>query len=224
MSNTEASNGLSAETADGPPMYHKIFVTASPLGIDPNETFPPVLGDFGGFAAADWTCTYYAFLAGMVSDWDGVTPVFQAILSTSDANARDRNLIEGAVISTSGETVAADSTEFWSGFHSAMINYDENGSPVPANSPVWTGTSGDGTWSGQSCDKWNDQIPLGTVGTTASATSAWTEDNTRDCALSARLYCISPAMVVPEPSSFILLTIGAVGLLAYGWRRRFQRH
>ncbi|NQU23610.1 MAG: PEP-CTERM sorting domain-containing protein [Candidatus Nealsonbacteria bacterium] len=25
---------------------------------------------------------------------------------------------------------------------------------------------------------------------------------------------------VPEPSTLILLTMGAVGLLAYGWRRR----
>lgn len=186
------NNGFSFEIAYVPPKTHTIFVTSIATDVDPSESFPPLYPSWGGFDAADWTCTYHAYLGGSIPGWDGLAIVYQAVISTGVENAQDRLLIEGAILNTAGQTVADSAADFWSGTLQTGITCDENGLAVSADSPVWTGTFADGTHAGASCGAWNELTGIGTVGRSNHTGSVWTASHDQSCNESARLYCLSP--------------------------------
>lgn len=71
------------------------------------------------------------------------------------------------------------------------INVTENGSVV--DGLVWTGTSRDGTWTGNDCNAWStNQAPsdTGSVGRTSLATASWSRDTEAPCDNNTfHLYC-----------------------------------
>ncbi|NQU25686.1 MAG: hypothetical protein HQ567_30735, partial [Candidatus Nealsonbacteria bacterium] len=186
------NNGFSFEIAYVPPKEHRIFVTSVETTIDQNESFPPPYPGWGGLAAADWTCTYHAYLGGYLPNWDGLQVVYHAVLSTTAETAHDSLQIEGPILNTAGQTVADSAAEFWSGTLQNGITYDETGAAAPANSLVWTGTLNDGSYGGNSCGAWNDVNFNGLVGLSDETSLGWTSSHTQPCTASARLYCLSP--------------------------------
>jgi len=188
------NNGVSFEVAYVPPKEHTVFVASTDYTIDPSQSFPPNPGTFGGLAAADWQCTMRAFQGGLVSNWDGVTIVYRAILSTPTINARDRGLIEGEVYNLADELVAHDAGQFWSDSLQNPVGYDEDANVVPVLTEAWTGSFVDGGHSGNSCTGWTDTVGTGTVGDASQTASNWLNADFQGCNLTAKLYCISPAM------------------------------
>ena len=63
---------------------------------------------------------------------------------------------------------------------------------------------------------WTGVTPSGSFANIVSALPAGYAWNT------SALYTLGDVTLVPEPSTFVLLAAGAIGLLGYAWRRRRQ--
>ena len=77
------------------------------------------------------------------------------------------------------------------------IQVTEMGTVLPANEPVWTGTTIGGVSSTYDCQGWseNRSIFSGTYGSSSSATSTWTNYSIRSCDYTAHLYCFETVEV-----------------------------
>ena len=196
-----ANNGLPFivdAVADPVASYHLAFVTSGYLQLTSSDSYPPAPGGFNSLDAADYNCTVYALNAGLIPNWDGVSLVYQAIMSDEFINASDRLSIEGPIRNMIGEEVAANAFDFWDGIISAPIAYTEYGSSIPSSSTtVWTGTSYDGWSTGSTCESWDtaSRGSLATVGDAYSTDQNFLEyDQTGCLSQSARVYCISPPL------------------------------
>lgn len=89
------------------------------------------------------------------------------------------------------ETVVADNrNDLIDGTLDHAIDRDESGVAV-TDSPVWTGSSSNGTLIAVNCSDWTSVAggQTGKVGSSASVNGAWSDSMDRSCAQSARLYC-----------------------------------
>ena len=187
-----SNNGLMFTIETNPAVYHEIFATADVFSISSDTSVPPVGGTFGGLNAADWQCTFSAYMAGKVPTWNGVDLVYKAVLSLDGTNARDRFTLNGPLYNTVGELISMGSGDLWDGSLANDVGYDQYGSPVSGD--VWSGTTPSGFWGGSSCGNWDypDSGVLGTIGNSTVNYSAWISGGTKDCEDVARLYCMSP--------------------------------
>jgi autotransporter-associated beta strand protein len=178
--------------------YQLVFVTSCLVGITSAAGFPPSdTGSFCGIPDADWLVTYFAYNAGLVSqDWNWQDTVYHAILSDYASDAIDGIPIVAPVYNMHGDLVAATRGQFWSGNHQAAINYDENGQPISGSQAVWTGSYWDGTRAEDSCKNWNMPFWEGTVGNANSAGMAWARNGMLQGDYPARLYAVSPPVIV----------------------------
>jgi hypothetical protein len=193
-----------------------MFVTSSLSSISASTTVPPQFPAFGGVGAADWVVTFDAFNAGLVPGWDGMTPLWHALLSTSTLGAYLHVPVAGPVYNLKGQLMAKNFTQFWSGTLLAPI-VDEKGDPVSTTS-VWTGTMDGGTVAPfETADDWtsNFDMPVAAGDASQLGGGSWLNGSQPFSASGrARLYGVSPVFtvpnLVPEPSSFMLLAVGAV--------------
>ena len=127
-------------------------------------------------------------------DWDGLTILYHAILSTGTVNAASRIQVYGPVYNTHGGLLAANAAGLWSGSLLAPVGYDEYGTAITSYSLVWTGTVPDGSWAGDGCRAWNDPGNgfYGNVGNALQSNGEWISWSLQTCNLTARLYGISP--------------------------------
>ena len=196
--------------------YHLIFATSFQTNIDSIPSLPPVNPfSFGSLEAGDWVTTvaaHWADLPGM-EDWDGLEQIYTALLSIDGMDARDRITIEAPVYNTGGQLIALDADDLWDGSIENPVGFDEEGNGIEGDADVWTGTVGDGTWSHPldpaSCGNWDTPGPFesGETGDALYNDSFWIQAGTQTCSMTARLYGVSPAITVPEPSCLCLLFV-----------------
>ncbi len=190
--------------------YHLVFVTAGKL--ESTSTDISIYNNFVQTAAAG-----NPSLTGtdMGVNWF-------AIASTASIDAKV-NAVVGAsspVYLLDGTTkVADDFADMWNTNIDLPINLTENlGSPVGASNRVWTGSSADGT------EHVGFSLGLASVtsGNLTQTGAPWLKDLQSDGAGNTyHLYALSSELtVVPEPTTFALGIVSAVGLLGFLWRRR----
>lgn len=162
-----------------PALTHTIFLSS--VAYD---------GNFGGLEGADAECERLATAAGM----GGRT--WRAILSDSDAAARDRIMISGPVFNMNDDFVAADFDDLFDGGTAAFVRFDENGD-LWQDQLVWTGSYPNGTpysAAGPSAYKsdWTSSDGWAMAGETLELGAKWIS-STLNAGWPARLYCIDQA-------------------------------
>ncbi len=134
--------------------------------------------------------TSIAHQIGLLEEpWDGTSIHFRAILSEAfnDADLR-AGIAFYPFVNVHGDVVAMDRDQLWSGNHLAPI-LDQNGNAV-GPVPVWTGSTGEGEWSGFTAEGWLNPFASSgaTVGVVGGAGGTWLDNGTRAANLGARLY------------------------------------
>ena len=193
--------------------YQLIFVTSFLTAITGDQSFPPSPPLFGNRTDADWLVTSAAYNGGLLTNWDGASIVWKALLSddpgTPQANAKDYVPITAPLYNTHGDLIASSAAQLWSGSIDNPVLYDETGTAVTSYPPenrsdvVWTGTRPNGTATDNTCNNWN------TIGTSASAeigdctcityagnTNAWIDQSVQTANMAGRLYGVSPVFAV----------------------------
>ncbi len=172
---------------------HRIFVTSSTFNVVTSNQFPPGPGEFGGLTAADYQCTFAAYDANLIPNWNGTDILYKAVLSDGTTSAVNRITINGPIYNMANQEVAANAAQFWSGSLMCAVGYDENGVPVASGAPVWTGSNPDGTTTAAACNGWLNPNLVGgaTIGNGTAADSTWLTSGSADCNSSLQLYGIS---------------------------------
>ena len=142
-------------------------------------------GNLGGISGADTSCNNLASgasLGGTFISW----------LSNDTLNAIDR--IPGdfsglPFVGTDDVKVADDLTDLTDGSIDSMINKNETGYAITDEDHVFTGTDTDGTAGNDNCDNWNNPAVDNMRGKSNEVSTKWTNENTKECSHSSRLYC-----------------------------------
>ncbi len=180
--------------------YHLLFATDEILSITNSTAFPPIQGEFGNIAQADWQTTYAAANGGLpgTETWDGLGIHYRAILSINGSNARDRLAINGPVYNTHGTPLATSKADLFDGSLAAPVDYDEYGQWIAQYPDVWTGSTATGIWAGSSCTGWNNPAADGLIGNAFTKFSNWLNTGyAQPCNQSARLYGLSEELTAP---------------------------
>jgi PEP-CTERM motif len=217
-----------------PPLSALAALITVPTGLNPGDHYriafvTSTTRDATSSNIADYNA-FVTNVANSVPQLAALSTTWSAIGSTTTVDARDNTLTNPNVgadasvpIYTLNNTLI-DSTNaaLWSSSGSALLaglNIDETGSTHTVL--VWTGSTFTGTGSAGA--------QLGTAnareGTNGNANAAWIQYLTDTSTLSQSLYAMSGVLTVPEPGSFVLAGIAAVGLAVPILRRlRNGRH
>jgi hypothetical protein len=163
----------------------------------PSDTGVPFVGprifvsaqEFSAALAAepggvDGLCDNLAAAAGLPGRWN-------IWISDGTATANERVLGDGPWVDMAGAVVFPDRAAFASGPPATRLRLDERGQTVTFR-PVWTGTSGDGTPTGNDCLSWTSSVAAsrGTVGAVGEGTVEWTRRSTGfPCDGRGHVYC-----------------------------------
>lgn len=158
-----------------------------------------------------------------------LNPEVYAISTANKAWVEGTGDESGPVVGAANYDYLAHNTVGWAGsagLNTAGTDYDSTLLSSAAVSPTTVGTYVDFNFAGTNAqltsliDGWrtdNGGLVLSAPGSTENAGFATKEHAT--AAFRPQLI-VTQGPVVPEPSSFVLLVAGLVGLLAYAWRKR----
>jgi hypothetical protein len=143
-------------------------------------------GALGGLAGADAICMQRASEAGLAG-------TFVAWLSLANSNAFSRIAGARGWRLVDGTPVADDPSDFATNQLLAPLALDEHGTDVRTAGPhPWTGTYGDGTYTGTDCAGWasNATATSGSIGDPKLGSSAFTSAGNLSCDQLHPLYCL----------------------------------
>jgi hypothetical protein len=149
-------------------------------------------GNLGGLAGADTICQGRATAAGLPG-------TYVAWLSTSTVDAVSRLAGARGFVRPDGEPFADQPSEIAANQIFNNLHLDENGNDVGTD-VVWTGTTSDGTASGNTCTDWGVATGNGRSGNSEGGPAAWTDAANTNCSQPHRIYCFG--------SSINALTLG----------------
>ena len=150
-------------------------------------------GDFGGILAADAICQQRAQEATL-------SGVFKAWLSDTNTDAKSR-VSDARYVRMDGALIATNSSDLLDESLANKIEYDEKNQKIENDKEVWTGTKKDGTRSDKNCSNWTDQGEKGIRGKTDQKDNDWTDDDSKDCDKSYRIYCFEQPLPVTSTTS-----------------------
>jgi hypothetical protein len=158
---------------------------AADATVPPGQRVFVTSGDYAAtdLAAFDSLCDDIATATSLGGRWT-------AWLAVGRRGGGERVEGDGPWVDLAGAVVFPDRAAFASG-PVARLRLDERGQEVRA-SPVWTGTSGDGTATGNNCQNWstNAAADVGTLGSVGEGTSEWTRRATAaPCSGRGHVYC-----------------------------------
>ena len=125
--------------------------------------------------------------------------------------------------------MADDYVDLWDGDIDLPLNVNEAGDIVTGNVLAWTGTSYNGSslhigsdlHGGEST---TEHYTLGDAfakaGRSGVTGRSWVDGSALGTGVARPMYAMSGVLTVPEPGSFMLISIGAIGLIGFGRRRR----
>jgi hypothetical protein len=124
---------------------------------------------------------------------------------------------------------ADDYVDLWDGTIDLPLNVNDAGDIVTGNVPAWTGTSFNGSSLHQGSEELGgesttEHYTLGDafakVGQSGVTSRSWVDGVVFGTGVARPLYAMSGTLTVPESGSFMLISIGAIGLIGVGRRRR----
>jgi len=183
-----------------PPFWRqgaRVFVT-SVKGSGDLSTWPDAGGETG-IAAGDAICQARAAAAGLAKPES-----FVAWLSDSTHDARDRLTLDGPWTRIDGVPVANDLVGLIGGHLFTAITIDEYGNN-DSSMRTWTGTTQEGTYTGESCASWSSDSDLahGTLGRKFRSDADWTQYSSSTCDYQwGAIYCFSSAVTDVFYNSF----------------------
>ena len=158
---------------------------AADATVPPGQRVFVTSGDYAAtdLAAFDVLCDGVATAAGLGGRWT-------AWLAFGRRGGGELIEGDGPWVDLAGALVFPDRAAFASG-PVTRLRLDEHGQAV-SSSPAWTGTSGDGTTTGNNCQNWttNAAAAVGTLGSVGEGTSEWTRRATAaPCNSRGHVYC-----------------------------------
>ena len=194
-------------TATATSAFNVVFVTS--VSFDTNLASVP--GADGGLAGGDIECANVAAIAGRSGTW-------KAWLSTSTVNAKDRLGSARGFIRPDGQPFADQVSDIAAGKILNPLILDENGNNVDdpeGFDVVLTGTSTNGTSTGDTCADWtSDSSPTGAAtGQLSGGPTVWTDFEAAPCGEPEPLYCfdtshVSPLTVTPVSGRIAFVSKG----------------
>lgn len=171
-----------SDSCNGGTCAHRIFVTS--------ERYDGNLGGLSGSNSADAKCRARAKAENLGGSW-------QALLSDSNVDARDRVTVDARVLNLNGDKIADDANDLWGGSIDRPVDFDETRTDISTGQNrddwVWTGSEDDGRNNGvPHCSDWSssDGDDDGKAGDTGNSNSEWLDNGTRSCDKTYHLYCI----------------------------------
>jgi hypothetical protein len=187
--------------------FHYAFKTdgtMAPLSVD--------IAVYNTFVTAE------AERAGAITETFGIT--WNVIGSTATVDARDNALVQAPVYLVNGTTKIADGfTDIWDGSIQNPLNITQFGAIGNVSIPVYTGTIAAGTKAPPGLHFGGGLVAR--IGNQNAVNSTWVDwHNVGDVSPRAYYAMSELVTVVPEPGSLSFMSIGAIGLIGCGRRRR----
>jgi hypothetical protein len=154
-------------------------------------TSTSVLGNVS-IGGADAACRQHAASVGASPLVTDAKSSFRALLGSDLFNP---NHLRSCLVTANGDgVVAIDLFQTGATVLQGPWDVDETGSIVTPGTLVWTGSTGDGSWSEEeSCGQWTEDsgASSGRVGSAGNFDSSWLDAGTESCDTMHRLYCVS---------------------------------